>query len=412
MKCNVVDAKHKPCICLDDVKNANKVLENIVNHTKLIYSMDFSNEYNNEVYIKPENLQKTGSFKIRGAYNKVNSLTKKQKEKGLIASSAGNHAQGVAYAARELGIKATIVMPKSTPLVKVQSTKKFGANVVLIGDCYDEAFAEAKRLEKEEGYTFIHPFNDPGVIAGQGTVALEILEELPSADIILVPIGGGGLISGVAVAAKSINPNIRVIGVEAIGAMAMKESVDKECLVELSEIDTIADGSAVKCPGDKTFEIVKDYVDDIITVNDFELSEMVYTLMDKHKMVAEATGVLSLAALRKLDVTGKKVVSIISGGNIDVVTISELLNRGLLFKGRMFCFSVKLKDKPGELVRVASILSDCNANVIKLEHNQFKAIDRLKQVMLEITVETNGHNHINEIIAALNKNGYNIDKIY
>lgn len=413
MKCDVVDVNCKNLsIGLEDVTKAQKVLDGVINNTKLIYSMDFSNEYSNEVYIKPENLQKTGSFKIRGAYNKVNSLSDEQKKKGLIASSAGNHAQGVAYAASKLGIKATIVMPENTPLVKVQSTKKFGANVILTGDCYDEAYAEAKRLEKEEGYTFIHPFNDPLVMAGQGTVALEILDELPDTDIILVPIGGGGLISGVAVAAKSINPNIKVIGVEAIGAMAMKESLDCGHLVELDTVDTIADGSAVKCPGDKTYEIIKEYVDDVITVNDFELSEMVYTLMDKHKMVTEATGALSLAALRKLGVTGKKVVCVISGGNIDVVTISEIINRGLLFKGRMFCFSVKLKDTPGELLRIAKILADCSANVIKLEHNQFKAIDRLKQVLLEITVETNGHNHINEIIAALNKCGYSIDKIY
>lgn len=400
------------CISLEDVENAHKVLNGVVNKTKLIHSMDFSTEYTNEIYLKPENLQKTGSFKLRGAYNKVNSLSKEQKEKGLIASSAGNHAQGIAYAAKELGIKATIVMPKSTPLVKVQSTKKFGANVILIGDCYDDAYNEARRLEKEEGYIFIHPFDDPLVMAGQGTVALEILEELPDVDIILVPIGGGGLISGVAVAAKSINPNIKVIGVEAIGAMAMKESFDKNELVELNVVDTIADGSAVKCPGEKTFEIVKNYVDEIITVNDFELSEMVYTLMDKHKMVAEATGVLSLAALRKLEITGKKVACILSGGNIDVITISEIINRGLLFKGRMFCFSVKLKDTPGELLRIAEILSEKNANVIKLEHNQFKAIDRLRQVLLEITVETNGHDHVNEIIAELNKYGYSIDKIY
>ncbi|KMT22704.1 threonine ammonia-lyase [Clostridium cylindrosporum] len=412
MKCEVVGYDDTVEVSFEDVLKAKKVLDGVINNTKLIYSMDFSKEYGNDIYIKPENLQITGSFKIRGAYNKVNSLTDEQKDRGLIASSAGNHAQGVAYAANKLGIKATIVMPKTTPLVKVEATKKFGANVVLTGDCYDEAYAEAKRLESEEGYTFLHPFNDREVMAGQGTVALEILEELKDVDIILVPIGGGGLISGVAVAAKSINSNIKVIGVEAIGAMAMKESVDKGELISLSKVDTIADGSAVKCPGDKTFEVVKKYVDEIITVNDFELSEMVYTLMEKHKMVCEATGALSLAALKKLDVTGKKVVSIVSGGNIDVVTISELLNRGLLFKGRMFCFSVKLQDTPGELLRIAQILADCNANVIKLEHNQFKAIDRLRQVLLEITVETNGHDHINEIIASLNKQGYSIDKIY
>ncbi|MEF9951471.1 MAG: threonine ammonia-lyase [Clostridium sp.] len=411
MKCEVLNYEDS-YVNFDDVIRAKKVLNGVVNTTNLIYSMDFSKEYSNDVYIKPENLQLTGSFKIRGAYNKIYNLTDEQKQKGLIASSAGNHAQGVAYAASQLGIKATIVMPKSTPLIKVESTKKFGANVVLVGDCYDDAFKEAKRLEREEGLTFIHPFNDKEIMAGQGTVALEILEELPDADILLIPIGGGGLISGAAVAAKGINPNIKVIGVEAIGAMAMKESLDKGRLVTLETVDTIADGSAVKCPGDKAYEVIKEYVDGIITVNDFELSEMVYTLMEKHKMVTEATGALSLAALKKLGVTNKKVVSVISGGNIDVVTISELLNRGLLFKGRLFCFSVKLKDTPGELLRIAQILSDKNANVIKLEHNQFKAIDRLKQVLLEITVETNGHDHINEIIAELNKSGYSIDKIY
>ncbi|MFT8316281.1 MAG: threonine ammonia-lyase [Clostridium sp.] len=399
-------------ITLDDVLEARKRIEGICIKTKLIYSSEFSKESGNEVYIKPENLQITGAFKLRGALNKISKLSEEQKKRGLIASSAGNHAQGVAYSASKLGIKATIVMPETTPLIKVQATRSYGANVVLKGQIYDEAYEEAKRLERENGYTFIHPFDDEDVMAGQGTIALEIIDELKDVDAILVPIGGGGLISGIAVAAKSINPDIKVIGVQSDGASAMKVSFDTGILTASDKVDTIADGAAVKQPGDKTFEVVKQYVDEIVTVSDCELIEAAFILLEKHKLVAEATGVMSLAALKRLDFKGKKVVSLISGGNIDVVTIASMLNNGLLSRGRIFCFSVKLQDSPGQLLKISEILADQKANVIKLDHNQFKAIDRLKDVMLEVTVETNGHEHIKEIVKALNEAGYDVYKVY
>lgn len=397
---------------LGDVLEARERIKNICVNTKLIYSSEFSRESGNEVYIKPENLQITGAFKLRGALNKVGKLSEEQRRKGLIASSAGNHAQGVAYSASKLGIKATIVMPETTPLIKVQATKNYGVDVVLKGQVYDEAYEEAKRLEEENGYTFIHPFNDVDVMAGQGTIALEIMEELEDVDAILVPIGGGGLISGISVAAKAINPNIKVIGVQAEGANPMKLSFDSGKLTYADRVDTIADGAAVKKPGDITFEVIKKYVDEIVTVSDQELMEAVFILLEKHKLVAEATGVMSLAALKRLNFKGKKVVSLISGGNIDVVTIASLLNHGLLSRGRLFCFSVKLQDTPGQLLKIATILAQKGANVIKLDHNQFKAIDRLKHVVLEVTVETNGHEHIEEITKALNNAGYNVDKVY
>ncbi|ADK14573.1 MULTISPECIES: threonine ammonia-lyase [Clostridium] len=398
-------------LTLKDVLEASKRIEGICVKTKLIYSSEFSKESGNEVYIKPENLQITGAFKLRGASNKIVKLSDEQKAKGLIASSAGNHAQGVAYSAQKLGIKATIVMPETTPLIKVQATKNYGADVVLKGKVYDEAYEEAKRLEKEHGYTFVHPFNDVDVMAGQGTIALEIIEELKDVDAILVPIGGGGLISGIAVAAKSINPNIKVIGVQAEGANPMKVSFDTGKLTYADKVDTIADGAAVKQPGDLTFEVIKEYVDEIVTVSDKELMEAVFVVLEKHKLAAEATGVMSLAALKRLNFKGKKVVSLISGGNIDVVTMASVLNNGLFSRGRIFCFSVKLKDTPGQLLKISQILAEKGANVIKLDHNQFKAVDRLKHVVLEVTVETNGYEHIESIVKALNDEGYNVDRV-
>lgn len=399
-------------LTLDDILEARERIKDICVNTKLIYSSDFSKECGNEVYIKPENLQLTGAFKLRGALNKISKLSEEQRKRGLIASSAGNHAQGVAYSANRLGIKATIVMPRTTPLIKVQGTREYGSNVILKGECYDEAYEEAKRLEKEKGYIFIHPFDDVEIMAGQGTIALEILEELKDTDAILVPIGGGGLISGIAVAAKSVNPNIKVIGVESEGAKAMKLSMCEGKLVNLLAVDTIADGGAVKNPGHIAFDIIRKYVDEIITVDDFELMEAVFILLEKHKLVVEATGALTVAALKKLKFKGKKVVSLVSGGNIDVVTMASMLNRGLLLRGRIFCFSVKLQDTPGQLLKISEILARLGANVIRLQHDQFKAIDRLNHVVLEITVETNGHEHINEITEELNREGYNVDKVY
>ncbi len=398
-------------LTIKDVLDARERIKDICVNTKLIYSPEYSRESGNEVYIKPENLQITGAFKLRGAVNKVSKLTDDKRAKGLIASSAGNHAQGVAYAASRLGINATIVMPETTPLIKVQATRNYGANVILKGKVYDEAYDEAKRLEKEHGYTFIHPFDDVDVMAGQGTIALEIIEELKDVDAILVPIGGGGLISGIAVTAKSINPNIKIIGVQSEGANPMKCSFDSDTLICAEVIDTIADGAAVKKPGEITFQVIRKYVDKIVTVSDHDIMDAVYVLLEKHKLVAETTGAMSLAALGKLKFKGKKVVSLISGGNIDVVTMSSLLTHGLVSRGRVLWFSVNLKDTPGQLLEIAKILSDKGANVIKLDHNQFKAIDRLKHVVLEVTVETNGPEHIGEIIKALNEKGYNIDKI-
>ncbi len=399
-------------LTLKDIEEARERIKDNCINTKLIYSSEFSKECGNEVYIKPENLQLTGAFKLRGALNKVAKLSKEKREKGLITASAGNHAQGVAYAASKFGVKATIVMPKLTPLIKVQATKNYGAEVVLEGEVYDEAFEEAKKLEQKYGYTFVHPFNDLDVMAGQGTIALEILEEIKDTYAIIVPIGGGGIISGIAVAAKAINKAIKIIGVQAEGANSMKLSFDNGKLTFSDRVDTIADGAAVRKPGDKTFDIISNYVDEIVTVKDEELMEAVYVLVEKHKLVAEATGVMSLAALKKLKFTGKKVVSIVSGGNIDIITMASLLNYGLVSRGRMFCFSVKLRDTPGQLLKISKILADTGANIIKLDHNQFKAIDRLKDVLLEVTLETNGHEHIDEIVRLLNKDGYNIERVY
>lgn len=397
---------------LSEVLKAKERIKGVLRETKLIYSETFSNESGNNVFIKPENLQTTGAFKIRGAYNKISKLSSEERKKGLISSSAGNHAQGVAYAAQKLGVKATIVMPTTTPLIKVEATKKYGAEVVLSGDCYDEAFAEAKRLEKEKDFVFIHPFNDLDVITGQGTISLEILEELKDVDFILVPIGGGGLISGIALAAKSLKPSIKIIGVEPEGAMAMKMSMDNNRLIHLDTVNTIADGVAVKYPGDLTFSIIMDLVDEIVTVSDFEIMESFLLLLEKHKLVGENAGVLSLAGLKKLNYKNKNIVCIVSGGNIDVLTVSAMIDRGLVSRGRLFCFSVDLPDKPGELLKISTILSKANANIVKLDHNQFKTLDRFNTVQLEVTVETNGHEHITQISKVLNDNGFNLCRIY
>ncbi|MFZ7102374.1 MAG: threonine ammonia-lyase [Peptococcaceae bacterium] len=394
-----------------DFLKAQNDLQGIVENTNLIYSRFFSREYHNQVYIKPENLQITGAFKIRGAYYKLNKLTAEEKQKGLIASSAGNHAQGVAYAAQKLGIKATIVMPKTTPLIKVEATKKYGASVMLYGDCYDDASEKAVSLEKEQGYTFIHPFNDLDVITGQGTIAMEILQQLNDIDYIIAPIGGGGLISGIALAAKMLKPGIKIVGVEPEGAKSMQASLELNKIINLEKVTTIAEGVAVKRPGDLTFSIIKDYVDDIITVSDFEVMEAFLLLLEKEKLIGENAGVLSLAALKKMKAAHKNIACVVSGGNIDVLTISSLISRGLVSRGRIFCFSVELPDIPGQLLNISEILARMNANVIKLDHNQFKTLDRFMQVQLEVTVETNGHKHVGEIIAELNKGGYKVVKV-
>lgn len=397
---------------LDNIIKARENIKDIVMKTPLLYSDVFSKESNNQVFMKCENLQLTGAYKLRGALNKISTLTDEEKAKGVVCSSAGNHAQGVAYASNLFGVKSKIVMPKSTPLIKVQNTRNYGGEVVLYGNVYDDAYNEARRIEKEENSVFIHPFNDLDVIFGQGTVALEILEDLDDIDIILCPIGGGGLISGISLVCKALKPSIKVIGVQAEGANAMERSYKEGTLINLDSVNTIADGIAVKQPGDLTYEFIRNNVDGIVTVKDSEIVESFILLLEKHKLLAEASGVVSLAALKKLNVKNKKIVSIISGGNMDMVTISSLINSGLVSRGRLFCFSVELPDIPGQLVAISEILSKLSANIIQLEHNQFKAMDRLKNVVLEVTVETNGLLHIESIKNSLKEAGYHIKQIY
>ena len=393
---------------LQDFTTAREHLQKVLLPTHLIYSPIFSEESGNQIYIKPENLQKTGAFKIRGAYNKINKLTEEEKKRGVIASSAGNHAQGVAYAARELGIKAVIVMPKTTPLIKVQSTKKYGAEVVLYGDVYDDAYQKAKELEAQEGYVFVHPFDDIDVLEGQGTIALEILEEMPDAEVIVVPIGGGGLISGIAAAAKMIKPDIKIIGVEPSGAASATEALIKNKVVTLPEANTIADGTAVKRIGDLTFNCIKQYVDEVVTVDDYELTEAFLLLAEKHKIIAENSGILPLAALKKLSERGKKIVPVVSGGNIDVLMISSMINKGLISRDRIFNFAVSIPDRPGELAKITHIIADVGANIVKLAHNQFKNLSRFRDKEVLITVETNGTDHVQALIEAFAAKGYEV----
>lgn len=399
-------------IFIDDLYYAAQKLQIVLKKTELIESPVFSAECDNQVFIKPENLQVTGAFKIRGAFNKLSKLTEEEKQRGVIASSAGNHAQGIGYASQLLGIKATIVMPAATPIIKVEATKSYGVQVILYGDSYDEAYKKARELEKEHNYVFVHPFDDLDVIVGQGTLALEIIEEMPDVDAILVPIGGGGLASGIALAAKMLKPSIKIIGVEPDGACCIKASLEQDKVVELPSVDTMADGTAVKRPGQLPFELIKEYIDEVVTVSDFDILEAILQLMEKHKLIVEGAGALSLAGLRKLSCKGKKVVSLISGGNIDISTISAIINRALVSRGRLFCFTVNLPDKPGELLEVSRILAELHANVIKLDHNQSKVMDRFKQVQLEVTVETNGHNHVKEIEAVFEQHGLTITKVY
>lgn len=399
-------------VSLNDIYLAETILKPILRKTELIESPFFSEECGNRVFLKPENLQVTGSFKIRGAYYKISKLSDEEKKRGIIAASAGNHAQGVGYAAQMLGVKATIVMPETTPIIKVEATKKYGVEVVLHGDSYDDACQKARELEAEHGYVFVHPFDDIDVMVGQGTVALEVLKELDNVDKILVPIGGGGLISGIAMAAKILKPSIKIIGVEPEGACCIARSLAEKRVVELKKVDTMADGVAVKKPGVLTFEVIKAFVDEVVTVSDLDIIEAILLLIEKHKLITEGAGALSVAGLKKLGPENKNVVCVVSGGNIDISTISAIINRALVSRGRLFCFTVNLPDKPGELLYVAKILADLRANVIKLEHNQSKVTDRFKLVQLEITVETNGYNHVHEIQAEFKRQGFDIVKVY
>lgn len=398
---------------LADVEQAAANLKDVLLPTPLMPSAFFSKEYGCEVYIKPENLQRTGSFKIRGAYNKISHLTPEEAGRGIIAASAGNHAQGCAISARQMGVKATIVTPNVTPLLKVDATRSYGAEVVISGDVFDEAYEKAVQLADEQGYTFIHPFDDYEVICGQGTIALEALKELPDADEILVPIGGGGLAAGIAMAAKATNPQIKVIGVEPVGAMSMKRSVEQGRPTTLESLKTCAEGVAVRRPGDLTFALCAHYLDDIITVTEKDIMEAFLLTLEKHKLVVETAGVIPLAAVKKRAQSGKKVICPLSGGNIDMVTISSIINQGMISRGRIMCFSVELPDKPWQLAKVASLLANHNANVIELQHNQFKAIDRYSnKVVLEVTVETNGHLHIQEVLEALQDEGFAVKRLY
>lgn len=393
-------------LTLEKFEEASEVVKQVTQETKLVYSDFYSAQTGNKVYLKPENMQFTGAYKLRGAYYKLSTLTKEEREKGLITASAGNHAQGVAYAAKCYGVKAVIVMPTTTPLIKVNRTKSYGAEVVLYGDVYDEACEHAYELAKEHGYTFIHPFDDPVVATGQGTIAMEIFKELPLVDYILVPIGGGGLATGVSTLAKLLNPKIQVIGVEPAGANCLQESLKAGKVVTLPKVSTIADGTAVKTPGSKIFPYLVKNLDNIITVEDEELVVAFLDMVENHKMVVENSGLLTVAALKHLDVKGRKIVSILSGGNMDVIAMSSVVQQGLILRDRIFTVSVLLPDKPGELSRVADVIAKQNGNVIKLEHNQFISINRSAAVELRITLEAFGSEHKAQIIKALEDENY------
>ena len=393
-------------LTLKDFEEAVEQVQKAAIKTELIYSDYLSEQTGNKVYLKPENLQKTGAYKIRGAYYKISTLTEEERAKGLITASAGNHAQGVAYAAKVYGCKAVIVMPTTTPLMKVDRTKSYGAEVVLYGNVYDEAAAHAAKLAAEHGYTFIHPFDDPAVATGQGTIAMEIIKELPTVDYILVPVGGGGLAAGVSTLAKLLNPKIKVIGVEPAGANCLQASLAAGKPVTLPSVSTIADGTAVKTPGKKIFSYLQKGLDDVITVEDDELIVAFLDIVENHKLIVENSGLLTVAALKHLGVTGKKIVSVLSGGNMDIITMSSVVQLGLIKRNRIFTVSVLLPDKPGELVRVASIIAAQNGNVIKLEHNQFVTTNRTAAVELKITIEAFGTEHKDEICRALTEAGY------
>ena len=393
-------------LTLEKFEEACEEVKKVILETKLVYSDFLSRQSGNKVYLKPENMQFTGAYKVRGAYYKLSTLTEEERQRGLITASAGNHAQGVAYAAQCYGVKAVIVMPTTTPLIKVNRTKGYGAEVILYGDVYDEACAYALQLAEERGYTFVHPFDDLAVATGQGTIAMEIVKELPLVDIILVPVGGGGLATGVSTLAKLLNPKIRVIGVEPAGAACMQESLKENKVTTLESVSTIADGTAVKTPGEKIFPYIRENLDGIITVEDAELVVSFLDMVENHKMVIENSGLLTVAAIKHLDCRDKKVVSILSGGNMDVITMSSVVQQGLIFRDRIFTASVLLPDKPGELCRVAGIIAEENGNVIKLEHNQFVTTNRNAAVELKITMEAFGTEHKNKIIEALKHNGY------
>ena len=391
---------------LEKFEQASELVKNVTNPTKLVYSEYLSRETGGRIYLKPENMQETGAYKVRGAYYKISTMSQEAREKGLVTASAGNHAQGVAYAAQKFGCKVIIVMPTVTPLIKVNRTKNYGAEVILHGDVYDDACEYAIRLAEEKGYTFVHPFDDPDIATGQGTIAMEIVQELPTVDYILAPVGGGGLITGVSTLAKMLNPKIQVIGVEPSQAASMTMALASGEPVTLDSANTIADGTAVKRVGEKIFPYAKENIDRMLTVEDDELIGAFLDLVENHKMVVENSGLLTVAALKQLDLKGKKAVAILSGGNMDVITMSSIVQHGLIQRDRIFSVSVLLPDKPGELVRVAATIADAQGNVIKLEHNQFVSTNRNAAVELRITMEAFGTEHKNEIMKALENEGF------
>lgn len=398
-------------LTLDRFEEACEVVKEVIQETKLIFSDHYSQMTGNKVFFKPENMQRTGAYKLRGAYYKISTLTEEEREKGLITASAGNHAQGVAYAAKAYGVKAVIVMPTTTPLIKVERTKSYGAEVVLRGDGYDEACAYAYELAEKNGYTFIHPFDDPAVATGQGTIAMEIVKELPLVDYILVPVGGGGLAAGVSTLAKQLNPNIKVIGVEPINANCLQVSLEKGEVTTLPVVATIADGTAVKTPGETIFPYLQKNLDGIITVTDDELVVSFLDMVENHKMIVENSGLLTVAALRHLDVKKKKIVAILSGGNMDVITMASVVQMGLIQRDRIFTVSVLLPDRPGELTRISQKIADVQGNIIKLDHNQFYSTNRNAAVELKITMEAFGTEHKQQIVDTLEKAGYRVKLI-
>mgnify|MGYP000155154915 FL=1 len=398
-------------LTVEKFEEASEVVHQVIQQTKLVYSDYFSRQTGNKVYFKPENMQLTGAYKLRGAYYKISTLSEEERQKGLITASAGNHAQGVAYAAKCYGVKAVIVMPTTTPLIKVERTKSYGAEVILYGDVYDEACAHALELADQEGYTFIHPFNDLAVATGQGTIAMEIIQELPLVDYILVPVGGGGLAAGVSTLAKLLNFHIKVIGVEPAGANCMQVSLENEEVTTLPHVSTIADGTAVQTPGDLIFPYVQENIDDIITVNDDELIAAFLDMVENHKMIVENSGLLTVAALKHLNVKNKKIVSILSGGNMDVITMSSVVQHGLIQRDRIFTVSVRLPDRAGELVRVATVIANQQGNIIKLDHNQFVSTNRNAAVELKITMEAFGTEHKQQIMNALKAAGYEMQMV-
>lgn len=393
-------------LTLEKFEDASEIVRKVTQETKLIYSEYFSEKYGNKIYFKPENMQRTGAYKVRGAYYKISQLSEEEREHGLITASAGNHAQGVAYAAKLANVKATVVMPVQTPLIKVNRTRSYGANVVLFGDVFDEACSHAYELARENGYTFVHPFNDLQIATGQGSIAMEIIKELPTVDYILVPVGGGGLCTGVSTLAKLLNPKIKVIAVEPAGAACLKASLEAGEVVTLPEISTIADGTAVQTPGNKLFPYLQANVDEVLTIDDSELTFSFLDMAENHKMIVENSGLLTVSALKHLEFKNKKVVSVLSGGNMDVLTMATMVQNGLMQRDRIFTVSVMLPDKPGQLAAVSALIAKLQGNVIKLDHNVFANVNRAVGVQLTITMESFGTDHKNQIVQALKDAGY------